>query len=182
MVKKKSSKPKADAKGQARPTIYSPSQTQDISLVKFSEQAISEYGSYVIENRALADIRDGLKPVHRRILWAMYRLGLSSKGATKKSARVVGECFAAGTPVATPDGERAIEDLAVGDFVTTRFGPKPVVERYYLPPQPVYTLELVNGKHVTATAGQEFLALRNGQEVWTKLSDLRPGDKILTTE
>jgi hypothetical protein len=65
-------------------------QSSSISLLAYSQDAMKHYGSYVIENRALADIRDGLKPVHRRILWAMCRLGLKSTGGYKKSARTVG--------------------------------------------------------------------------------------------
>ena len=45
----------------------------------------------VIVGRALPDVRDGLKPVHRRILFAMHELGLDSKKPFKKCARVVGE-------------------------------------------------------------------------------------------
>lgn len=55
---------------------------------------INQYLNYardVITNRAVPDVRDGLKPVQRRILYAMHNLGLSSKGAHKKSARTVGE-------------------------------------------------------------------------------------------
>jgi DNA gyrase subunit A len=50
-----------------------------------------DYAMSVIVGRALPDIRDGLKPVHRRVLYAMQDLGLSSNRAYKKSARVVGE-------------------------------------------------------------------------------------------
>ena len=45
----------------------------------------------VIVSRALPDVRDGFKPVHRRVLYAMHELGLLSNRAHKKSARVVGE-------------------------------------------------------------------------------------------
>ena len=50
-----------------------------------------EYANYVISERALPDARDGLKPVHRRILWAMYTMGLTPRSSFKKCARVVGE-------------------------------------------------------------------------------------------
>ena len=49
-----------------------------------------EYAMSVIVGRALPDTRDGLKPVHRRILYAMYELGLTSDRPYRKCARVVG--------------------------------------------------------------------------------------------
>src|SRR6185437_262653 len=50
-----------------------------------------DYAMSVIVGRALPDVRDGLKPVHRRILFAMRNMGLTHRSAYKKSARVVGE-------------------------------------------------------------------------------------------
>ncbi|MFM7338852.1 MAG: DNA gyrase subunit A, partial [Bacteroidota bacterium] len=50
-----------------------------------------DYSMSVIVSRALPDVRDGLKPVHRRILYAMYELGLVPNRPYKKSARLVGE-------------------------------------------------------------------------------------------
>jgi DNA gyrase subunit A len=55
------------------------------------QQAYLDYAMSVIVSRALPDARDGLKPVHRRILYAMYELGLRPETSYKKSARVVGE-------------------------------------------------------------------------------------------
>ena len=52
-----------------------------------------EYAMSVIVGRALPDARDGLKPVHRRILYAMYELGLTSGRPYRKCARVVGRGF-----------------------------------------------------------------------------------------
>ena len=49
------------------------------------------YSMSVIVARALPDVRDGMKPVHRRVLYAMHKLGLTSDKATMKSARIVGE-------------------------------------------------------------------------------------------
>ncbi|MGL4647114.1 MAG: DNA topoisomerase IV subunit A [Mycoplasmoidaceae bacterium] len=53
--------------------------------------SFSKYAKYIIQDRALPDIRDGLKPVQRRILYAMNELGLLHNGSFKKSARTVGE-------------------------------------------------------------------------------------------
>ena len=67
---------------------------EDIVPTDFCDEMSSSFIDYavsVITDRALPDVRDGLKPVHRRILWAMKNLGLSSTGDYKKSARVVGE-------------------------------------------------------------------------------------------
>ena len=49
------------------------------------------YSKYIIQDRALPDARDGLKPVQRRILYAMQQLGMTSTQPYKKSARIAGE-------------------------------------------------------------------------------------------
>ncbi len=67
---------------------------QDIQEIDIEETLKSSYLDYsmsVIIGRALPDARDGLKPVHRRILYAMNELGLTSRAAYKKSARIVGD-------------------------------------------------------------------------------------------
>jgi len=58
------------------------------------EQSFLDYAVSVITDRALPDVRDGLKPVHRRILFAMHELKLSSSKPHRKSAQVVGEVLA----------------------------------------------------------------------------------------
>jgi DNA gyrase subunit A len=55
------------------------------------KRAYLDYAMSVIVSRALPDVRDGLKPVHRRILYAMYKIGLTSSARFSKSAKVVGE-------------------------------------------------------------------------------------------
>ena len=57
------------------------------------EESYLDYAMSVIVARALPDLRDGLKPVHRRILYSMHGLGLGSKAKFRKSATVVGECL-----------------------------------------------------------------------------------------
>jgi len=69
--------------------------TQDgaerLALHKFTEKAYLDYSMYVIMDRALPYIGDGLKPVQRRIVYAMSELGLSASAKFKKSARTVGD-------------------------------------------------------------------------------------------
>ncbi len=69
--------------------------TQDgaerLALHEFTENAYLNYSMYVIMDRALPFIGDGLKPVQRRIVYAMSELGLNASAKFKKSARTVGD-------------------------------------------------------------------------------------------
>lgn len=67
------------------------SQVRRVNIGQEMRDAYLDYAMSVIVARALPDARDGLKPVHRRILYAMYDMGLRSDTAYKKSARIVGE-------------------------------------------------------------------------------------------
>ena len=62
-----------------------------IEITEEMQRSYLDYAMSVIVSRALPDVRDGLKPVHRRILFAMHELGLSSEAKYRKSATVVGE-------------------------------------------------------------------------------------------
>lgn len=62
-----------------------------VSIEETLTKSYLEYSMSVIVGRALPDVRDGLKPVHRRILYAMYKMGITSNSAYKKSARIVGD-------------------------------------------------------------------------------------------
>ncbi len=73
------------------------------------ESSYLEYAMSVIVSRALPDVRDGLKPVHRRILYAMHDMGLRSSGSFRKSAAVVGEVLAK----YHPHGDTAVYDSMV---------------------------------------------------------------------
>ena len=64
---------------------------EDLSLRDYTEKAYLDYSMYVIMDRALPKIGDGLKPVQRRIVYAMSELGLKSTAKYKKSARTVGD-------------------------------------------------------------------------------------------
>src|SRR5512140_3805441 len=70
------------------------------------QQAYLSYAMSVIVSRALPDARDGLKPVHRRILYAMHDMGLQPNTAYKKSARIVGEVLGK----YHPHGDAAVYD------------------------------------------------------------------------
>ncbi|WOL16199.1 DNA gyrase subunit A, chloroplastic/mitochondrial isoform X1 [Canna indica] len=81
----------------------------DTELQKEAKEAYMAYAMSVLVGRALPDVRDGLKPVHRRILYAMYELGLSSRKPFKKCARVVGEVLGK----FHPHGDSAVYDSLV---------------------------------------------------------------------
>ena len=73
------------------------------------EQSYIDYAMSVIAGRALPDVRDGLKPVHRRILYAMHEMGITSGSSHRKSSSVVGETMGD----YHPHGDRAIYDTLV---------------------------------------------------------------------
>ena len=62
-----------------------------VDIEKEMKSSYIDYSMSVIVQRALPDVRDGLKPVHRRVLFGMNELGVTSTKETKKSARIVGE-------------------------------------------------------------------------------------------
>jgi len=73
------------------------------------KRAFIDYSMSVIMSRALPDVRDGLKPVHRRILYAMNDMGLTHDKPYKKSARLVGEVLGK----YHPHGDQAVYDSMV---------------------------------------------------------------------
>lgn len=83
---------------------------RNIRLDDYARGATYNYGTYVVENRALPDYRDGLKPVHRRILWSMYNLGLKSNSPPKKSARTIGDTLG----MYHPHGDLSVYEALVG--------------------------------------------------------------------
>ena len=87
-------------------------QEAQLTLVSIEEQmkeAYLEYAMSVIVGRALPDARDGMKPVHRRILYAMYDMGNTYDKAYKKSARIVGDVIGK----YHPHGDLAVYDTMV---------------------------------------------------------------------
>src|SRR5438034_5621219 len=82
---------------------------QHISIEDEMRRSYLDYAMSVIIGRALPDVRDGLKPVHRRVLWAMSELGNTYNKAYKKSARVVGDVIGK----YHPHGDTAVYDTIV---------------------------------------------------------------------
>ncbi len=82
---------------------------QQVDINNELQDAYLDYAMSVIVSRALPDVRDGLKPVHRRILYAMYDMGLRPERPYKKSARIVGEVLGK----YHPHGDGAVYDAMV---------------------------------------------------------------------
>src|SRR3989338_7957874 len=82
---------------------------EEREITKELQESYLDYAMSVIVSRALPDVRDGLKPVHRRILWAMWDGGYSADSKTKKSANIVGEVMGK----YHPHGDIAIYDTLV---------------------------------------------------------------------
>ena len=84
-------------------------QVKPRNIVKEMEKSFIDYSMSVIVSRALPDVRDGLKPVHRRILYSMNDLGMHSDKPYKKSARIVGDVIAK----YHPHGDSSVYDAMV---------------------------------------------------------------------
>jgi len=80
-----------------------------INIEDEMKSAYIDYSMSVIVSRALPDVRDGLKPVHRRVLYGMHELGVRSNSAYKKSARIVGEVLGK----YHPHGDTSVYDTMV---------------------------------------------------------------------
>ena len=81
----------------------------EVDITREMQVAYLDYAMSVIVSRALPDVRDGLKPVHRRILYAMHSMGLTANKPYKKSARIVGEVLGK----YHPHGDAAVYDAMV---------------------------------------------------------------------
>ena len=99
----------ADNNDDDKPGGQEPSDIRPISITEEMKRSYLEYAMSVIVSRALPDIRDGLKPVHRRILYGMSELGLEWNKKYVKSAKVVGEVMGN----YHPHGDSAIYDALV---------------------------------------------------------------------
>ncbi len=138
------------------------------------------YAMSVIVGRALPDVRDGLKPVHRRILYAMQDLGLEHSNPYKKSARIVGECFVKNTLVLLDRGLLPIQEIAVGDYCFTQSGSNRVVRLYEMPKKPLLRVTLENGLANIVTQSQKFKILNKDLEYeWKEARYLSGQDHIV---
>ena len=81
----------------------------DVNIEDEVKKSFIDYAMSVIVSRALPDVRDGLKPVHRRILYSMYEVGVTPDKPYRKSARVVGDVLGK----YHPHGEGAVYDAMV---------------------------------------------------------------------
>ena len=114
-------------------TVISYDGVEQLPLRRFTEEAYLNYSMYVIMDRALPHIGDGLKPVQRRIVYAMSELGLSHLAKYKKSARTVGDvlgkfhphgdsaCYEAMVLMAQPFSYRCVFPAAIFVAGTDRY-------------------------------------------------------------
>ncbi len=94
---------------QSPPTDIEAADIESVRIDEEMEQSYIDYAMSVIAGRALPDARDGLKPVHRRILYAMEQLGVSASASHRKSSSIVGETMGD----FHPHGDSAIYDTLV---------------------------------------------------------------------
>ena len=167
---------------------------EDIVSLDYTDEMKQSYLDYavsVLSERALADVRDGLKPVQRRVLYAMDELGLSPTSPFKKSARIVGDtmgkyhphgdCLDANTLVPLLSGEyKTIEELyneGESQYIYA-IDPKtnkiiPAIAHDFRIGQyatDIYNIELSTGKTIRVTSNHPF-RLTNGS--WVKAEDLK---------
>jgi DNA gyrase subunit A len=144
------------------------------------EDSYLEYAYSVIHSRALPDARDGLKPVHRRILFSMNEQGYRPTHAYVKSSRVVGDCFVRGALVSTPEGLRPIETVEVGDRVLDAQGVAvPVTEVFQNPTSDLVRVTWSDGHSMLTTPGQRFRTVTDDSTVeWTEAREL-PGRRTV---
>lgn len=112
MPKLKSISPKekkSDNKALVAEPFNNGGRIEPLSLVEEMQSSYLDYAMSVIVSRALPDVRDGLKPVHRKILYAMWSIGLRHSGKFRKSATVVGEVLGK----YHPHGDVAVYDSMV---------------------------------------------------------------------
>ena len=108
MKNKKEKEPKKN-KGEEAAPVTPRANVEDREIATELQESYLDYAMSVIVSRALPDVRDGLKPVHRRILWTMWESGLTHNAKFRKSATVVGDTLGK----YHPHGDMAVYDAMV---------------------------------------------------------------------
>ena len=161
------------------------------TLTDFTEEAIKKYIKETVEERAIPDFKDGLKPVQRRILWDMYKQGLFHNLAHRKAAKVVGDviarfhchgdCLDGNTRIYCLDGNsyrikdllgKEIEVLAY-DQETKQIVPALAKNFRSIEKDNLYTLKLSNGGEIKCSGNHPIL-MEDGS--YKKAEDLKSGD------
>ena len=171
-------------KAKAANKIVSDADVTEQKIGHFVRSSMYRYGCHVIEDRAIPEYRDGLKPAQRRILYSMYELGALPDKCFKKSARVTGDCFVAGTLVSTPTGLVPIEELDIGNLVCTSTGAQPITGLFEQPEKPLVQVNLSSGVSTTCTDNQKFRVFSPSSLSfsWVSAKDLKEGDLICTRD
>jgi DNA gyrase subunit A len=105
-------------------------QVEDISVAKLIEECLTEYGTYVLQDRSIPDYRDGLKPVQRRILWTMYEDGATWNARFTKCSAIVGNTMSR----YHPHGDTSI----YGALVNMTGNPRPKNKKLFFGPNHGY--------------------------------------------
>lgn len=157
----------------------------------FTEESIRKYIKETVEERAIPDFKDGLKPVQRRILWSMYKLGLFHNLSYRKSARTVGDviakyhphgdCLDGNTLVYCLDNNtykikdligKEIEILSY-DQETGKIVPAIAKDFRIIKKDNLYTIRLSNGG-ILKCSGNHPILMQEG--TYKKVEDLKVGD------
>ncbi|MBZ1345331.1 MAG: hypothetical protein KY055_01685 [Candidatus Nealsonbacteria bacterium] len=155
-------------------------QIQPREITEEMKESYIDYAMSVIVSRALPDVRDGLKPVHRRILYTMGEMGLIHTAKFRKSATVVGECFIKDTLILTKKGLIPIQEIRIGDEVYTQNGLQKVIRLYEMPEKPLLKVILENGISNIVTLSQKFKVLTPDWKFeWKEAKDLTKNDYLL---
>ncbi len=171
---------KEEEKRREREQVGSEKGIAAAEIVEEMEQSFIDYAMSVIVDRALPSVEDGLKPVHRRILYAMHSLGIDNSKPTMKSARIVGECFVKNTQILSTRGLIPIQEIKRGGFVYTQKGIGEVIELYEMPEKKLLKLTLSTGISVTGTTSQKFKIINNDFTYsWKDAKDLKEGDFLV---
>ena len=164
----------------------------------YTADAMKAYGTEVVEQRAIPDFRDGLKPVQRMALWSLYKLGIHSTSGFKKSARVVGEiigkfhphgdCLRGTTMVPLLNGKT----ISIKELAESRAGQRWVLAfdedtgqlvpslahswRIGQTTRTMYRITLSTGEIIEGTSNHPFYVLSKG---WVAAKDLVAGQELL---